>query len=412
MARVRSVYALPAALAALAVTIVGWLSLTGYAWSDYDDEARTAVDALVAGDVHGFLVNSPIYGGSLLIRAPFALVPSMWGGGELAIYRALAAPCLIAAALLAAFVAGRMRAAKAGPVAWGTALLVLAGNPITLRALEMGHPEELLVSVMCIGAVLLAAARRPVPAAVLIGVAVAAKPWALLAVPAVILLADGRRVRTMAIALAAAAVVVAPFAVADAGSVRQKTTAAGATSQIFQPWQVFWFAGSSGHVVRGIDGTVKPGYRQAPGWLSGVTRPLILLMAPALALLMWRRRGPAGFDDVLLLLGLTFVLRCLLDPWNSIYYAIPAIFAIATWEGAVRRRVPAVSLVVSVLVWLTFKWLPDRAPADAQSLIYLAWTVPLVAGLGLRLLAPARFAALAERGARAGGAAGDPAPVG
>jgi hypothetical protein len=242
------------------------------------------------------------------------------------------------------------------------------------------------------------------PAALLLGLAVGAKPWALLAVPVVVLLAEGSRIRTLLIIGAVAAVVFAPFFIADAGQLTTKAQGNVRTSVIFQPWQAWWFLGDHGEVVRGYDGVVKAGYRTPPGWLSGLTHPLILLVAPLLTLAFWRRRSVVRMEDALLLLALIFSLRATLDPWNVIYYVIPGLFALVTWEGVVRRRVPTLSLVVSVLAWVTFWTLPGKVSADAQSLVYLSWSVPLAAGLGLRLFAPVRFEALTARLRRPSGA--------
>jgi hypothetical protein len=91
------------ACALLALTgsaALAWLGLYGFAWNDYEEEARPAFDALVHGHVTAFLRLAPAYGGSLVERAPFALVTRLWGGGELAVYRMVAVPCLLAAALL------------------------------------------------------------------------------------------------------------------------------------------------------------------------------------------------------------------------------------------------------------------------------------------------------------------------
>ena len=395
--RLESPYALPAVFAVLGAALLGWAALTGYAWNDYDDEARLSVTALLGGDVHGFLTSAPVYGGSLLLRAPFAFATKLWGAGDLAVYRALAVPCLAAVVLLGTWVAGRMRVVSLGPLAWGAALVVIVGNPVSLRALEMGHPEELLVAVMCVFAIVLAGAKRPLLAAVVLGAAIGAKPWAFLAVPVLVLLAEGCRWRALLITGAAAALVVAPFAIADAGKVSATAQGNAQTSVIFQPWQLFWFLGDHGDVVRGYDGVVKPGYRTPPGWLSGVAHPLILLVAPALTLAWWRRRSAVRLEDALALLALIFTLRAMLDPWNVIYYVIPGLFALVAWEGVVLRRAPAVSLLVSVLAWLTFWTLPAHVSPDAQSIFYVAWSIPLAAGLGLRVFAPARFDALAAR---------------
>jgi hypothetical protein len=55
------------------------LGLLGFIWTDYEREAAPALAALVRGDVGGFLSLSPAYGGSLIIRAPFALAASCLG---------------------------------------------------------------------------------------------------------------------------------------------------------------------------------------------------------------------------------------------------------------------------------------------------------------------------------------------
>ena len=76
---------------------MSWLTLQGFAWNDYDDEVSVAFRALIAGDVAGFLGQVPAYGGSLVLRAPFAGATAALGGGELAVYRAVSIPCLLAA---------------------------------------------------------------------------------------------------------------------------------------------------------------------------------------------------------------------------------------------------------------------------------------------------------------------------
>src|SRR6185312_10342493 len=88
---------------------MAWLGLYGFAWNDYETEARPAFDALVHGHAIEFLRIAPAYGGSFVERAPFALLPSLWGGGDLAVYRMVALPCLLAAAALGVWLVARMR---------------------------------------------------------------------------------------------------------------------------------------------------------------------------------------------------------------------------------------------------------------------------------------------------------------
>src|SRR6185437_10601251 len=74
----------PCALAALAgCAALAWLGLYGFAWNDYDNEARPAFDALVGGHLEQFLRLAPAYGGSLVERAPFALLAHRLGRAAL-----------------------------------------------------------------------------------------------------------------------------------------------------------------------------------------------------------------------------------------------------------------------------------------------------------------------------------------
>jgi uncharacterized membrane protein len=70
---------------------------------------------------------------------------------------------------------------------------LVAGNPLMLQALSIGHPEELLGAALCVGAVLAALHKRPWLAAVLLGLAVGNKAWAVLAIGPVLLALDQRR---------------------------------------------------------------------------------------------------------------------------------------------------------------------------------------------------------------------------
>ncbi len=369
-------------LALLGAAALAWLGLLGFYFTDYDVEAAPAFAALVHGDFGRFLELCPAYGGSLIMRAPFALAADAIGGGEVAVFRAAAAPCLLAGAALAVVLAGSLLARGAGR---GTVAIVVglcAANPITLRALDIGHPEELLGAVLCAGAVLAALRERSTLAGVLLGLAMANKAWALLAVGPVLLALQADRRRALAIAGAIAAAFVVPVLLAS--PVAAPTGAAVQTGEIFQPWQVWWFLGSTGEVVRGADGVVKEGYRAAPGWLSPISHPLIVAVALPLSLLAWRRRS-----DPLALLALLFVLRCVLDPWNTAYYALPAVIALVAWEATRTERPPVFALFMTLATWATWEWLLPVATPDVEALVYLAWSLPFAGLLAWRLYAPA-----------------------
>ncbi|HTD58017.1 MAG TPA: glycosyltransferase 87 family protein, partial [Solirubrobacteraceae bacterium] len=213
MRRIVRENAVCALLAGAASATMAWLGLYGFAWNDYDNEARPAFDALVHGHAVEFLRLVPAYGGSLVERAPFALIPSLWGGGQLAVYRMVSLPCLLAAAALAVWLLGRMRTEGRPGLARSVVLGLCVANPLTLSALELGHPEELLGACMCVAAVLLASRDRPLLAAVLLGLAIANKEWALLAIgPVLLALPKKRRLPCLALAGLLATTVLLPLA--------------------------------------------------------------------------------------------------------------------------------------------------------------------------------------------------------
>jgi hypothetical protein len=443
-----------AALGLLATAVMTWLGLYGFVWNDYEVEAQPAFAALVHGHLELFLRSAPVYGGSFVERAPFALIPGLWGGGELAVYRLVALPCLLGVAVLAVWLAADMRALGRSTLARAIAVGVCLANPLTLRALELGHPEDLLGGALCVAAVLLALRGRPLWAGLLLGAAIANKEWAVLALGPVLLALPARRSLCLAMAVAATGAVLAPLALVHAGSFLASARGTAApTSTIFQPWQVWWFLGHHGPVVRGLLGNVKVGYRTAPGWVGRVSHPLIVALAlPLTGLFWWRRRGDTNVErggspsrervgmsmgmgvapdepegparratDALGLLALLFLLRCVLDTWDTSYYMLPCVLALLAWNvhgeplgsaapsrlpllawnvhgeplgSPAPSRLPLLASGCTVLAWLSFQWLPAHVSADAQSALFLAWTLPLVAALALRLYAPALAARL------------------
>ncbi|HEY2767998.1 MAG TPA: glycosyltransferase 87 family protein [Solirubrobacteraceae bacterium] len=387
---------------------MAWLGLYGFAWTDYEVEARAPLHALVHGHVTEFLRLAPVYGGSLVLRAPFVLLANLWGGGDLAVYRLLALPCLLAAVALGVWLAGEMRRRGRPPLARGLALALCVANPLTLAALEVGHPEELLGGALCVAAVLLAARGQTLWAGVLLGTAIANKEWALLALAPVLLVLPSRRALCLLSAAAVAGAVLAPLALVHTGNFIAETRATASTSSsIFQPWQVWWFLGHHGAVVHGTFGRIKPGYRTAPGWIGGLSHPLVLAFAlPLTGALWWRRtRQAARAEDVqeesfamrerqaLLLLALLLLARCMLDTWDTVYYAIPFLLALTAWEALGPRGLPVLALAATALAWIDFEWLRVHASADAQAGLFLAWAPPLAVGLALALYRPGTFGA-------------------
>ncbi len=392
--------ALCAFLAGAASAAMAWLGLYGFAWNDYDNEARPAFDALAHGHLLEFVRLAPAYGGSLVERVPFALLPGLWGGGELAVYRIVALPCLLAPAALGVWLLSRIRARGGSTLTRAVTLGLCVANPLTLPALELGHPEELLGACMCVAAVLLASRGRWFPAAVLLGLAIANKEWALLAVGPVLLALPRRRLACLAGAGALAAAILAPLAlVSSGGFVASAHAIAAPPATIFQPWQAWWFLGHrGGAIVHGLFGAPKPGYRVGPAWVAGISHPLVLvvgLLLTATLLLRARRKARTvtqlSEQDALLALALLLLMRCLLDTWDTAYYLLPFLLALLAWElSSSLQRPPILALSSAVLAWISFQWSPAHVSPDAQAAFFLAWSLPLAAWLAARLYAPGR----------------------
>jgi hypothetical protein len=385
---------------------MAWLGLYGFAWTDYEHEAQPAFDALVRGHLVEFLQLAPAYGGSLVLRAPFALLPGLWGGGELSVYRMVALPCLVAGAVLGVWLVARMRAEQRSTLARAVTLGVCVANPLTLLALEFGHPEEVLGASLCVAAVLLAmrssmSRGRAFLVGAILGLAIANKAWALLALgPVLLALPERRRPPALASAGAVTTAILAPIALVGSSTFVAGTRAfATASGAIFKPFQVWWFFGASNHA----------GSRVAPSWLSGIPHPLILTVGLALTVVLWLRlrRSPRGQvehglgaestarrlsgREALLALALLLLLRCLLDTWDAPYYPLAFIFVLLAWEvSGPADRPPVLALSSTVLAWISFQWLHSHASPDFQSAFFLAWSVPLAVALGLMLFRPRR----------------------
>lgn len=401
------------ALATAALAAMAWLGLREFEYSDYENEARSAVESLVHGHLGAFLAQAPAYGGSLLERAPFALVANLWGGGEPAVFQMLALPCLLAGGALGVWLTAWMRRDGQGLTARAVALFLCVASPLTLQALEIGHPEELLGGVLCVAAVLLAARGRGVWAGVALGLAIANKQWAVLAIGPVLLALPSRRVLCLACAGAVCGALLAPFALQDSSAfIASEHGAATAASSIFQPWQVWWFFGHHG-VVRGTSGAIKAGYRLAPSWASALSHPLIVASTFPLTTAAWlrKRRTETSSDapetstaharreaDALLLLALLLLLRCMLDTWDNVYYPIPFVLALLAWEALSRKRLAVLALAATAAVSIDHGQLGAMFTPDGQSLLFIAWTVPLALWLATVLYAPGALARLLHRG--------------
>ena len=368
--------------------------------ADYGYDAAAPIGALARGDLGEFFDYAPLMGSfSLVLRAPLA---ALAGADDLLSYRLGALVCLLPLGLLAVWLE-RLMAERGQPL--GTRLVV-AGlclvNPLTADAILWGHPEELLCAALCVGAVVAMLRDRPVAAAVLLGLALATKQWAVLAILPVLLAARGRQVRPLVIGGGVAAALLLPLLVANPGSFLETMRAAlgatpGSGSRV-GALEVWWpFATERELAVSDGVGTVAVTRYSLPDGFITFTRILIVGLALPLSALFWRRRAQLQRQDVLALLALLFLLRCALDPQDNEYYHLPFLVALAAWEGLRRQGLPLVTMLAATAMWLVFDQLAPPSGYGATTAMYLAWVVPLTAWLALWLYAPRTVSALGKR---------------
>jgi hypothetical protein len=359
------------ALAGVAATLaMVWYRAWQVSLNDYSTEARMPLTALLHGHIWTFLRAAPSYGPSLELRAPFALLGSLAGGSPLLIYRLSALPCLLALAGLAVWIAPRLRSAGRGWIVVLVMLAVCVANPINYYALAIGHPEEALGAVLCVAAVIVAVRGQSIWAGLLLGVAIANKEWAVVAIGPVLLALPEKRWRALLTAGATTLLLLGPIALASssvkAASGRITVNDGGST---FYPEQIWWFFGTPGRWLPSMAGQLLHGYRWPPSWLQGRAHLLIAWVGLPLSWLAYRRGMPR--QNVLALLALLLLLRCILDPWDLVYYPLPFIVALLTWETTVKHRAPIGAVAATLATWAIFEYLPNHLSANQLALSFI-----------------------------------------
>ena len=367
------------------------LALANTDQGDYPSDAAPAMNALLDGDLDTALAQQPLMGSfSVVVRLPFAAMARAAGGDELLVYQLGTIPCLLAVGLLGVALAGRMRRRGQPPLACVTAALLCLVNPLTWEAIRLGHPEELLGGALCVGAVLAALRGRTLGAAALLGLAVATKQWALIAVLPVLVAAPAHRVRLGAMAAVVAVALTIPLMLGNPDSFTGTAKLAAHVGERVHPFNAVWpVAPSEDRVISVGDERSVVTVRVLPLSISRLLHPGIVLLAIPLTALWWfsPRRTP---DDVLALLALLFLMRCLLDPVNNAYYHVPFLLSLIAWEGLTRRGSPLVSALSSAAIYYTIykaNWTDDVATRNA---LYLLSTVPVGVWLAARLYLPSR----------------------
>lgn len=385
----RSTMSALAPIVAVVAVLIGGLSLGAPLGNDYAsprcaamqcNDAAPAIEALANLDLREFAATQPAMGVlSLAARAPLAAASEALGGGSLADYRLGVALCLLAAGALGFWLASRL-SGRASPAALVAVAALLVVNPFTLSAIEYGHPEEILMAVLAVGAGVAALRGHGVLAGVLLGLAVGTKLTAALAVLPVILAAvPAQRLRLAAIAGVIGALLILPPALLDREHFGATTQTVTQTSPVVSPFNIWWPMSEARMIVVGSDGG-KPILEEAnvvPAWIGRINRLLIFGAAAVLSLLFALRRRLRPGAPALALLALVMLLRCVLDPIDNSYYHLSALFAVAAWETLGRGRMPVVALAAAAAA-ASMHLMPTL---DLKNLLYLGWTLALAAYL-------------------------------
>jgi hypothetical protein len=402
----RRTLALGIALAVLAAALVALWSPSGMDYlapscvNSVCDDAGPSIDALSHGDLREFFAEQPPMGSfSLLLRTPPAVVSNLADGNDLVVYRSGVFICVLAAGLLAVFLAMSMIRRGRPWTIWALVAAAIVVNPLTYQAAYWGHPEEVLAAALTVGALIASGRRRWLLGGLMLGAALATKQWAALAVvPALIAAPAGTRVRLALTAAALAAALTVPMLAADPDrfqAAQEMVSSASSYTNTVTATNLWWpFASKS--TDEGIDGfgqTTTITQYSLPDDVGRVLHLGVIAVALALSLLYARRRGRGSPDDVLQLVALLFLLRCVLDPLTFSYHHVPFLIALISFE-ALRRPVPVLSAVaIGALLLMNEVVVPLGEPVLINA-FYLAWTIPLAGAMALSLFAPRRYEAL------------------
>jgi hypothetical protein len=375
---------IPAVVLAVAVT-----SAADYAVGlSTGDSPAPALAALLHGNLTEAAARQPFLGlSSILLRLPFVAVAKALGGGMMLEYRLGLFGCAWVVGLVGVVVARRMQASGRQWLFCAALVALMVLNPATLGSRLDGHPEELLGGALCLAAVLAATEDRVVLGGALLGLAVATKEWALIAVVPTFLACQSRRRVLLAVATVVAAPLALTLPLIDPAAFSRSANIIGELRRVYvESW---WWPLSVTHTV-----TVHVIGGQATAQLHllplGLSRADVSWLAPAVALPIgwryWRVQGGRDRLDAIGLLALLLLLRCTLDPSFSTYYVVPFLIASLAWEGLTREGLPVGSLGGMMLLWAGSRF-TSFGGAEVCDLVA---TIGLTAYLALHTLRPAR----------------------
>jgi hypothetical protein len=354
------------------------------------DNAAPAVNALVHGSFSGFAAHQPLMGPlSLLLRAPFVAVGDLFSVGGLVSYQLGVLACLLPVAVFAGWLlltCGAVRLPDRSPsvgwiAGWLAASVLLIGHA-TQAAIQAGHPEEPLTAVLATVAVIAAIRGQPTVAGVTLGLAVATKEWALIAVAPVLVALAADRWKAIGFALAVALALTAPPAIANPKALLH-SGAMLADRRLVNPLSLWWPLGQPLDVL----GATSRTSRQLPPGLNRLVLAELLLVGGIIVGALSRFTGSDRLKvrDPLALLALLGLIRFVGDPLPQQYYLEALLVPLAAWEVLVAGRLPLVRTTATAFVVMVAG---DEAhlPSQTLSAITLACAVVLAGYLIRRVV--------------------------
>jgi hypothetical protein len=388
------------ALAALAAGSLIALRAPGV--GDYPTDAGPALSAVAHGSIGGFFAHQPAMGAvSLYLRAPFVILAAALHDSPVGIYRWGDLPCLLSVALVATWmarVAGSRGTSHAGRAAIVAVCMV---NPLIGDALYSGHPEELLTASLAVGSLIAACERRVVLAAVLAGLAVASKQWALVIVLPVLLVLERERIRAALVMLAVSAGTTLPLLAANFASFRHAIHYISSPQPVTTIFTWLYPLSPSGIVrISNIFGDERSfSAHTVPSVVSAISHPMIIGLGIFLPLLVWLRgRGHLSVPAMLSAAALVFLLRCALDPGTAAYYHFPLLLTLVALDATAGRRLPVAGLLGAAGAFTVLDRFPSYLGEGPSNLLYILATLVaaalLVRELRLRATTPSQRARL------------------
>lgn len=281
--------------AVLTVWAVGWGAFAGresvlFSWGFFVKAGSVLFGGGPEGGLHFYHAHPELQFGPVatLLAAPFVALPHPIGGYAVIGLMSLAGAVAIAQGV--ALLPAPRRSLADGPDASdlpaGPRTLLLAGLLVipvwSELSVHIGHLDDVIAVVAILAALHAVLQAQPVPAGLLVAIAIDAKPWVLPA--AVVLLAVPGVRRALVACAAGVAVAWAPFVIADPATI----TSAGT-------FRIPVVAGSALRVL-GVHDRLTPAWCRPTQALLGLLIAGVLVWRGAIAPLCWPcwRRGSAS----------------------------------------------------------------------------------------------------------------------